>query len=678
MESYCPYCMNPIQAPGLCPACGRDPASYRPASHHFPPGTLLHGRYVLGRALGEGGFGITYLGMDTELERRVAVKEYFPTAFVKRESSITLDVTCYTEAGLSHYQKGREQFLREARTMARLEKIPEIVRVLDFFQEHNTAYIVMEFLEGETLKDLTARLKRVPGGDLLEMLKPVMRAMETMHQAGVIHRDISPDNLMRMPDGTVKLMDFGCAKDIDGGRTMTVTLKHGFAPYEQYSGHGQGPWSDLYSLCATIYYCLTGRVPPDAMERDGEQDPLLPPAGLGADLTPRQERALLKGLAVRAEDRWQSMGELHGALYGVNLDGTPWQEPVEEEKAEYTGKTEYAGVDGGPEPDGGGKGGDTPSAPGKKRLSKGLAVLIAACCVLVIAVGAARGGGLFKFGDAGQTQTGPENSGGTAALPGEPSGDGETGAPEEDGEPALELLPGLSEDPQPSGSMPSDGGQEPQPQDDSNTQGTQTAANGEQQGGKTPGQSEKPRQDPSPSSQTTPEPKPQPDPEPTQPPTPTKEELEAKAKAAQDSGQYAQAAAVYQEMNGYGYVSNSKLGSVCYELGLDAEGGGDYQTAYELYTKSANLGNAPGMYCLGCLYDNGLHVTQDQAKAVQWWEKAGAIEADYYYWPGLYYARGRGVAQDISKAIGYLEKCVARGGLNSMDAQALLDELQGG
>lgn len=169
--------------------------------------------------------------------------------------------------------------------MAKLENIPEIVRVLDFFQANNTAYIVMEFLEGETLKDRTARLGRIPSGELLDLLRPVMGAMETMHQAGIIHRDISPDNLMCLPDGRVKLMDFGCAKDIGGGRTMTVTLKQGFAPLEQYTGHGQGPWSDLYSLCATIYYCLTGRVPPAALERDKDQDreldPLLPLNQLG-------------------------------------------------------------------------------------------------------------------------------------------------------------------------------------------------------------------------------------------------------------------------------------------------------------------------------------------------------------------------------------------------------------
>lgn len=331
MERYCPYCMHPVQPGQPCPNCKRDPETYHPESRQLSPGTLLQERYVLGRALGAGGFGITYLGWDLKLERRVAVKEYFPTAFLKRETSVTLDVTCYTASGQEAYTKGREQFLREARTMAALEKIPQMVRVLDFFPEHNTAYIVMEFLEGQTLKEITQAQGPCSAQVLLPMLEPVIRAMESMHQANIIHRDISPDNLMLLSNGTVKLMDFGCARDIQGEVTMTAMLKEGFAPYEQYSGHGQGPWSDLYSLCATIYYCLTGKVPPSAMKR-GEPDPLIPPSRLGAELTEQQERALLKGLAVRAAERWQSMGELYGALYGITLDGHPWTPPEDWEK----------------------------------------------------------------------------------------------------------------------------------------------------------------------------------------------------------------------------------------------------------------------------------------------------------------------------------------------------------
>lgn len=343
MYSYCPYCMGPLGEDGTCPACGKRADAYRPQSHHFPPGILLHERYLIGRSLGEGGFGITYLGFDTSLERRVAVKEYFPNCFVKRENSVTLQVTCYTEADEEYYTKGRKQFLKEARTMARLENITECVRVLDFFPENNTAYIVMEFLEGETLKDMTLREGRISPETVFGMIGPVLRAMESMHRAGIIHRDISPDNLMKLRDGKVKLMDFGCAKDITRGNTMTVTLKHGFAPCEQYSGHSQGPWSDVYGLCATVYYCLTGKVPPTSVFRIGRrEDPLIPPGKLGVKLTAAEEHALLKGLSVWKEDRWDSAGELYGALYGVTLDGRPWEEKKKEKPAEENfGKTEY-------------------------------------------------------------------------------------------------------------------------------------------------------------------------------------------------------------------------------------------------------------------------------------------------------------------------------------------------
>ncbi len=339
MKFYCPYCMNPAQSEKPCPSCGKIPGKYQPSSHHFPPGRLLKDRYLIGRSLGEGGFGITYLGFDTNLLRRVAIKEYFPTTFVKRETSVALDVTCYTDTGREFYEKGREQFLTEARTMARLESVPGIVRVLDFFPANNTAYIVMEFLAGSTLKAIVEEQGRIPAKVMMGMLAPVLRAMESMHAAGIIHRDISPDNLMQLGDGSVKLMDFGCARDIEGGRTMTVTLKHGFAPLEQYSGHGQGPWSDVYSLCATVYYCLTGKVPPRSVERgDSEQDPLVAPNVYGAALTPAQEEALLKGMAVRARNRWQSVSDLYSTLYGKTMQGFPW---TPKEETAKVGETEY-------------------------------------------------------------------------------------------------------------------------------------------------------------------------------------------------------------------------------------------------------------------------------------------------------------------------------------------------
>lgn len=316
-------------APGQnCPGCGSFPAAYRPQGHHFPPGRLLGNRYYVGRVLGEGGFGITYLGFDTKLERRVAIKEYYPRTLVHRDVASSMNVVCFTGSA-QNFERGREQFLSEARTLSRLDSIPQIVRVLDFFPENNSAYIVMEFLEGKTLKDIMQERGRMLLPELLAMLEPVLGGMQSMHNAGIIHRDITPDNLMLMNHtGQVKLMDFGCAREVSPGRAMTVVLKPGFAPIEQSAGQEQGPWTDVYGMCATIYYCLTGVIPPDANQRL-LYDSLVPPSYYGVQISPAQEQALLKGLAVHAVDRWYSVSDLYYALFVPNESYT---EPVKPAK----------------------------------------------------------------------------------------------------------------------------------------------------------------------------------------------------------------------------------------------------------------------------------------------------------------------------------------------------------
>ena len=311
---FCPHCMREIPSWKTCPHCGKNPGAYQSLPHHLPIGSVLGHRYYMGRVLGEGGFGITYLGFDAKLERRVAIKEYFPRTMVQRNNTTTSEVTCYTEYQDS-FRKGREQFLTEARTLAKVDSIPEIVRVLDYFPTNGTAYIVMEYLEGETLKSYVKSNGLIVPSTLFSMLEPLMRSLEAVHNAGLIHRDISPDNLMRQGDGKpMKLMDFGCARETDNDQTMTVMLKPGFAPAEQHSGHEQGPWSDVYSLCATMYFCMTGKVPTNALYRM-QDDTLQPPSALGIQISPEQERALMKGLAVKKADRWQNVKELRKALF---------------------------------------------------------------------------------------------------------------------------------------------------------------------------------------------------------------------------------------------------------------------------------------------------------------------------------------------------------------------------
>lgn len=313
-KKFCPYCMNLIKEGETCTNCGLTEGVYTPRDHHLPLGSVLNDRYLVGRVLGEGGFGITYIGCDLNLEMKVAIKEYFPIDRVYRFSNASLDVSNYSHAA-EKFHSGKVKFLREARTMARLDKQQNIVSVKDFFEKNNTAYIVMEYVEGTTLKELVnQRGGRIPAGELLYMLAPLFPALTSVHELGLIHRDISPDNLM-LENGKIILLDFGCAREsASQSETMTIALKQGYAPIEQYQHKGQGPWTDVYALAATIYYCLTGKTPQSAVDRLNEEE-LVPPRKLGVDLTTDQEEALLKGMSVKAKDRFQSAEELFTALY---------------------------------------------------------------------------------------------------------------------------------------------------------------------------------------------------------------------------------------------------------------------------------------------------------------------------------------------------------------------------
>ncbi len=315
-KQYCPYCMTLTMPGEPCPNCGRTGGAYTAQPHQLPPGTMLAGRYLLGRVLGEGGFGITYIGWDTRLKLRVAVKEYYPVNHVSRNCRVSTAVSCFSGAAGQRYESGRERFIQEAQAMARMDKSPQIVAVRDYFLENNTAYIVMEYVDGTTFKALVARKGgRIPAGELLAMVEPLFGALEAMHALGLIHRDISPDNLM-LENGMVRLLDFGCAREsaAQGNETLTIVLKQGYSPVEQYQHKGQGPWTDVYSLAATMYYCLTGVAPPQALDRICD-DELVPPRKLGADLTEAQEQALLFGMGLQPNRRFRSVREFHASLY---------------------------------------------------------------------------------------------------------------------------------------------------------------------------------------------------------------------------------------------------------------------------------------------------------------------------------------------------------------------------
>ena len=281
-------------------------------------GTRLIGRYTIEGVLGQGGFGITYLGMDELHKKKVAIKEFFPQGIVTRNIEYEDTVTVTLVGEKENYDKGKERFLKEAQTMAMFSKDKGIVKALDFFEINNTAYIVMEYLEGVTLKQYLRENERIDAEDLVELLVPLIEALDEIHSQGLIHRDISPDNIMVLPDGRIKLMDFGAARDYTefGEKSLSIVLKPGYAPPEQYQTHGvQGPWTDIYALCATMYKCITGENPPDAIDRLVD-DHLKKISTFGITVSPQIEEAIIKGMSVAAKDRYQNVGDFCEDLYG--------------------------------------------------------------------------------------------------------------------------------------------------------------------------------------------------------------------------------------------------------------------------------------------------------------------------------------------------------------------------
>lgn len=317
LNHLCMGCMQYLDQPNsCCPICGRAPDTQN-QPHQLAPGSVLGGKYLVGRVLGQGGFGITYIGWDIPANAKRAIKEYYPSDSVTREGD-GCTVTPYSSQGVPRlFSEGRDKFFSEAQNLARFDNVPNIVSVKDFFLENGTAYIVMEFVEGQTFKEYLSSLGRpMELGDALALLAPVARSLEQVHAAGLIHRDVSPDNIMLTSDGTAKLLDFGAARgfSLQGARTNTVNVKMGYAPDEQYRTHGnQGPWTDVYALAATIYRAVTGVVPTQAIDRT-PTDLLDRPTALGANLTPAQERVLLKGMAVYPEGRYQSIREFYDAM----------------------------------------------------------------------------------------------------------------------------------------------------------------------------------------------------------------------------------------------------------------------------------------------------------------------------------------------------------------------------
>ena len=293
-----------------CPHCGYQLKNQAVHGYALQPGTILRGKYLIGSMLGQGGFGITYIGWDLALNRKVAIKEYFPSAYVSRDACAGTALQWYpSQQAQEARSMGKDLFLKEARKMNRVDSIPQVVHVQELFEDNQTAYIVMNYIPGENLEKRMKRTGPLPWKQVQSLLLPVAEIMQKVHDAGLVHRDLSPDNLMIQPDGSIRILDLGAAKDLNlrSGASSMQVAKGGFSPMEQYIQKGSsGPWTDVYSLAATMYYCLTGLVPPSAIDRLSK-DTLRWDLPQLRSLPISLIRTLQKAMAIQAKDRTQSM-----------------------------------------------------------------------------------------------------------------------------------------------------------------------------------------------------------------------------------------------------------------------------------------------------------------------------------------------------------------------------------
>lgn len=315
----------------VCPYCRKKIGEYTINQRALRPMTILDGKYLIGRVLGEGGFGITYLGLDLNLELKVAIKEYFPVQFASRNAydSNSNDVIVIRGKSEVSFQKGSKRYEKEAKRLVKLEELPGIVRVLNFFYENNTAYMVMDYIQGISLKDYIHEKKRISWKEAVDIIEPVVKSLGVLHDNGIIHRDISPDNIMMDSAGQITLIDFGAARELDNGeKSKTIELKHGYAPPEQYQSDGnQGPWTDVYALCATLYYLVSGKVLPSAMSIYDKNAKVNPLHSYDSSIPKNIEDTILQGLNVNIKYRIKDMKELYDHLYNGRRI-IPWRKII--------------------------------------------------------------------------------------------------------------------------------------------------------------------------------------------------------------------------------------------------------------------------------------------------------------------------------------------------------------
>ena len=317
-KKLCECCFSEVNEQ-TCPYCGYNKKTTLNDPAVLPCGTVLVGKYIVGKVIGKGGFGVTYLAYDCQLGKKVAVKEYYPNGLATRSVGTTTLVVSSEEDAKS-FQAGAEKFYSEAKLVARFNGNPNIVSVYEFFYENDTVYFAMEYLNGTSLKSYLDKNGTISESQAVFIAENVCTALLAAHSANVMHRDISPDNIMLCDDGTIKLIDFGAARQVtaESSQNLSVILKPGFAPLEQYQKKGkQGPWTDIYALGATLFYALTLDTIDDPMTRMDDDSEFESNA---YNISEKLWSVLRKATMLKIEDRYQDIFTFRDAISSTGIE----------------------------------------------------------------------------------------------------------------------------------------------------------------------------------------------------------------------------------------------------------------------------------------------------------------------------------------------------------------------
>lgn len=318
-NTICPNCFNTLKWSGFCPYCNTHQSQIKNPANALGVKTVVNNRYLIGRVLGAGGFGITYMGWDLVKLRKVTVKEFYPRGYTKRLMLPANHVS--PKSGFEpNFRHWLSAFIKEAQLLARIKNLHGVIKMKDFFLLNNTAYIVADYMDGYSLREyINMRGGKLNMRHTLNILRPVFDSLQVLHSYGIIHKDISAENILVVEDRYVKLIDFGAAALYrDNIAKPYIVLKNGYSPIELYNPNKfgmQGPEVDVYQLGATVFNAITGHSPPDAQQRFN-RDTLRRPSSYGARVLPIVENAIIKALAVLPSRRYQTIKEFSDVLYG--------------------------------------------------------------------------------------------------------------------------------------------------------------------------------------------------------------------------------------------------------------------------------------------------------------------------------------------------------------------------